>query len=101
MIVYMREHSSFFYDEGAGLEVVVQETLTREALPFWSRWWRLARVLLRAPFAVRAYAASGEPRRRETLANFAAVLGTAPSLALGSTEYGMLVFKKQLPLHKK
>ena len=81
------------FGERAGFQVVVQDRLTREALPFWSRWWRLARLLLRVPFAIRAYAASGEARRRETLANFAAVVGTAPSLALGSTEYGMLVFK--------
>lgn len=80
--------------EQAGLQLVAREALTREALPFWSRWWRLARALLRAPALIRAYGASGAPRRRETLANFAAVMGTAPSLALGATEYGMLVFGK-------
>ncbi len=77
-----------------GLRVAVQKQLTREALPFWSRWWRVARLLLYAPRLIYAYAHSKAPRRRETLANFAAVLGTAPSLALGATEYGMLVFRK-------
>ena len=59
---------------------------------------RLARVLLRLPWLIRAYAWSGKERRRETLANFAAVLGTAPSMALGATEYGMLVFSKPVAL---
>lgn len=86
------------YAEEAGLRVTMQKILTREALPFWSRWWRLARVLLRLPWLIRAYAWSGKERRRETLANFAAVLGTAPSMALGATEYGMLVFSKPVAL---
>lgn len=84
------------YGEEAGLRVTMQKFLTREALPFWSRWWRLARVFLRLPWLIRAYAWSGKERRRETLASFAAVLGTAPSMALGATEYGMLVFSKKV-----
>ncbi len=78
--------------EKAGLRVTMRTKLTREALPFWSRWWRLGRLLLRLPWLIRAYACAGKERRRETLASFAAVLGTAPSMALGATEYGMMVF---------
>lgn len=82
------------FAEQVNLQVAVQKQLTRKALPFWSRWWRVARLLLRVPCLIHAYARSKAPKRRETLANFAAVLGTAPSLALGTTEYGMLVFRK-------
>lgn len=76
-----------------GLEVVSETELTRQALAFWTRGWRVAHTLLRvAPAFLRWYFASNL-RRRETGANFASVAMTAYAMALGSANYGVLVLQ--------
>lgn len=80
-----------------GFNVVAETDLTQQALAFWRRGWRVAHLLLRlSPIAatLRAYFASS-PQRRETGANFASVLMTAYAMALGSANYGVLVFQKR------
>lgn len=68
--------------------------LTHEALPFWTKGWRLAHTILRfAPGLVRAYAKKGGVRT-ETFANLVSVSMTAYAMGLGSAEYGVLVLEK-------
>jgi hypothetical protein len=79
----------------AGFQVVDEANLTTEALPFWCAGWRVARLLLAFfPSLLRKFFGSS-PHRAETGANFAAVMMTAPAMALGAAEYGMLVLQKQ------
>ncbi|GLC46914.1 hypothetical protein PLESTB_001283300 [Pleodorina starrii] len=81
--------------EAAGLVLLDDLDLTKQALGFWTLGWRVAHVLLLLlPWAVRAYVCSGGAKHKETGANFVAVAMTAFAMALGSAEYGVLVFKK-------
>jgi len=79
-----------------GLMPVQDIDLTPEALAFWTRGWRAARLLTALfPSLVRRYLRSADRCRRETGANFVAVLMTAYAMALGSAEYGVLTLEKQ------
>jgi SAM-dependent methyltransferase len=79
-----------------GLMRVQDIDLTPEALAFWTRGWRAARLLTALfPSLVRRYLRSADRCRRETGANFVAVLMTAYAMALGSAEYGVLTLEKQ------
>ena len=78
-----------------GLRRVQDVDLTPEALAFWTRGWRAARLLMTLfPSLVRRYLRSADRNRRETGASFVAVLMTAYAMALGSAEYGVLTFEK-------
>jgi predicted O-methyltransferase YrrM len=84
---------------GGGLRLVQDTDLTPEALEFWTRGWKAARLLTVFPGLVRWYLGGGgrsgcKRRRRETGANFVAVLMTAYAMALGAAEYGVLAFVK-------
>ncbi|PNH00451.1 hypothetical protein TSOC_013725 [Tetrabaena socialis] len=70
------------------LVLVDDVDLTAKALPFWIRIWKVAHALLRVPWALRAYFT----RHEETGANFVSLAMTAYALAMGSAEYGVLVF---------
>jgi SAM-dependent methyltransferase len=75
---------------------VVREDLdlTLEALPFWTKGWRLGHLLLRfAPWLVCRYTKKGG-ERYETFANLVSVCMTAYAMALGSFTYGVLVIEK-------
>lgn len=78
----------------SGLRLVQDVDLTPEALAFWTRGWKAARLLTLFPGLVRWYLGGGDRRRRETGANFVAVLMTAYAMALGAAEYGVLAFVK-------
>jgi hypothetical protein len=78
-----------------GFDVISETELTMDALRFWTRGWRVAQLLLLAPAFLRWYFASS-PRRRETGANFMSVVMTAYAMALGSANYGVLVFQKRV-----
>lgn len=100
----------------SGLRRVQDTDLTPEALAFWTRGWKAARLLTFFPGLVRAYLGGGDRRgergesgerskqlsrerskkrrRRETGANFVAVLMTAYAMALGAAEYGVIAFEK-------
>jgi hypothetical protein len=78
----------------SGLRLLQDTDLTPEALAFWTRGWKAARLLTLFPGLVRWYLGGGDRRRRETGANFVAVLMTAYAMALGAAEYGVLAFVK-------
>jgi 2-polyprenyl-3-methyl-5-hydroxy-6-metoxy-1,4-benzoquinol methylase len=67
--------------------------LTKEALPFWTRGWRVARVVLLFPSLVHAFMTCSTSRR-ETAASLLSVATTAHAMHSRSAEYGMLVFEK-------
>ena len=75
----------------AGLRLVRDLDLTEEAIPFWTKGWRVARTVLQAfPYFARWLVA----HRPETAANLLAVATTAFALRGGAAEYGVLVFKR-------
>ena len=77
--------------KSAGLRLVREMDLTEEAIPFWTKGWRVARTVLRAfPYFARWLVAY----RPETAANLLAVATTAFALRGGAAEYGVLVFKR-------
>ncbi len=76
-----------------GFKLVRDIDLTREALPFWTLGWRVARVVLLFPFVVR-FLLRSSAERKETVANLLSVTMTAHAMRAGSAEYGMLVFEK-------
>jgi SAM-dependent methyltransferase len=77
----------------AGFQLVAEQDLTAEALPFWLHSWRVAQAALWARPLLRSFfACPGWPR--ETAGNFVACLMFAYALALGSAKYGVLVFAK-------
>jgi protein-L-isoaspartate O-methyltransferase len=78
----------------AGFQLIRYHDLTREAEPFWTWGWRLARHCLRFPDALRWYAGTN-PHRAKTLANVVAVCMVAHALRdRGAAEYGLLVLGK-------
>ena len=77
--------------KASGLRLVCDQSLTAEALPFWTLGWRIARSILHTfPYFSRWLVRA----RPETAANLLAVATTAYALRGGVAEYGMLVFRK-------
>lgn len=76
-----------------GLQLIHDEDLTAQALPFWTDGWKAAVLILFVPRLARWYIHSSEART-ETGGSFLAVCCTAAALALGSAEYGVLAFEK-------
>jgi len=77
-----------------GIAVREDVDLTSEALPFWSKGWKLGHLLLKyaAPL-VRRYLGKGGDAA-ETFASMVSVCMTAYAMALGSAKYGVLVLEK-------
>ena len=78
-----------------GFVVVDEVDLTGEALPFWTRGWRVARaVLVFARGLVARYRAS-DPARAETFANLVSVCTTAHAMRKGTARYAALVLERE------
>ena len=70
---------------GVGLHLIRNIDLTPEALPFWTKGWRLARTVLRLLPFIRYFYASD---------NLLSVAMTAHAMR-GAAEYGVLVFQRR------
>jgi len=81
--------------ERVGLTLARDVDLTAEALPFWTRGWRVARALLRLlPWECLSLLRYVLPKH--SAANLLAVLMVGHALRCGAVEYGMLVFVRNV-----
>lgn len=76
-----------------GFELVHDEDLTQQAIPFWTMGWRVASVILHFPSTLRLFIHSNAARV-ETGGNLLAVCCTAFAFHMGSAQYGVLTFRK-------
>ena len=79
-----------------GFNVLENIDLTDQAARFWTKWWKIAQLLLLPPFGhfIMKHYFRLTLQTAETGSNMLAMIMTAYAMNLGSGEYGVLVFKK-------
>lgn len=78
-----------------GFVVVDEVDLTEEALPFWTRGWRVGRALLVFARGLVARYRASDPTRAETFANLVSVCTTAHAMRTGTARYAALVIERE------
>lgn len=78
-----------------GFVVVDEIDLTAEALPFWTKGWRVGRALLVFALPLVSWYRASAHRRTETFANLVSVCTTAHAMRSGTARYGVLAFEKE------
>lgn len=78
-----------------GFVVVDEVDLTGEAIPFWTRGWRVGRALLVFARGLVARYRASDPARAETFANLVSVCTTAHAMRKGAARYAALVLERE------